>query len=115
MRSRKSDDLHADILEGHYSAALCHLANDSYRLGQSASFDASPAPLDEGGYGADAFARMKDHLANDNGIALAGRSIQMGRKLMIDAGRESFVDDPEADKMLTRPYRKPFVVPASIG
>ncbi len=33
VRSRKVDDLNADILEGHYSAALCHLANISYRLG----------------------------------------------------------------------------------
>ena len=34
VRSRKVEDLNADILEGHYSAALCHLANISYRLGQ---------------------------------------------------------------------------------
>ena len=33
VRSRKVEDLNADILEGHYSAALCHLANISYRTG----------------------------------------------------------------------------------
>ncbi len=39
VRSRKVEDLNADILEGHYSAALCHLANISYRLGQEVPFN----------------------------------------------------------------------------
>ena len=38
VRSRKVGDLHADILEGHLSSALCHLANDSYRLGNQLPF-----------------------------------------------------------------------------
>ncbi len=33
VRSRKVEDLNGDIAEGHLSAALCHLANISYRLG----------------------------------------------------------------------------------
>ena len=33
VRSRKIEDLHADILDGHLSSALCHLGNISYRLG----------------------------------------------------------------------------------
>src|ERR1700722_18608174 len=32
VRSRKAEDLNADILEGHLSSALCHLGNISYRL-----------------------------------------------------------------------------------
>lgn len=39
VRSRKRSDLNCDILEGHISATLCHLANASYRLGRSLSFD----------------------------------------------------------------------------
>ncbi|MBW7997278.1 MAG: Gfo/Idh/MocA family oxidoreductase [Candidatus Glassbacteria bacterium] len=39
VRSRKSTDLGADILEGHLSSSLCHLANISYRLGRELSFD----------------------------------------------------------------------------
>ena len=35
VRSRKKEDLNADILEGHISSALCHLANISYRLGKT--------------------------------------------------------------------------------
>ena len=35
VRSRKQEDLLADIHKAHYSAALCHLGNISYRLGQT--------------------------------------------------------------------------------
>ena len=40
VRSRKVSDLTADILEGHISTSLSHLANISYRLGRELSFDA---------------------------------------------------------------------------
>ena len=40
MRSRKYQDLHADVDIGRISADLCHLANISYRLGgQLENFD----------------------------------------------------------------------------
>ena len=45
MRSRRPQDLDAHILEAHYSAALCHLANISYRLGHDVSFAKTPAEL----------------------------------------------------------------------
>jgi predicted dehydrogenase len=41
VRSRKREDLMAEVEEGHYSSALCHLANISYRLGRSVEFDPS--------------------------------------------------------------------------
>lgn len=39
VRSRKTEDLRAPILEGHLSATLVHLANASYRLGRTIHFD----------------------------------------------------------------------------
>ena len=39
VRSRKKEDLHAPIEEGHISATLVHLANASYRLGRTLKFD----------------------------------------------------------------------------
>ena len=115
VRSRKNEDLNADILEGHYSAALCHLANVSYRTGEPESFASSSTPLGEGGFGADAFDRMKEHLTRENGLTLKDESYRLGRKLAFDPKGETFVDSPEATKLLTRAYRKPFVVPESIG
>ncbi len=58
-----------DISEGHYSAALVHLANVSYRL---------------------------------------------GRSLRFDPGAEKFIGDDEANRMLRREYRSPFVVPERV-
>ena len=37
-------------------------------------------------------------------------SYRLGRNLQFDGKTEKFVDDMEADKMLTRDYRKPYVV-----
>ena len=65
VRSGKDSDLHCDILDGHFSAALPHLANISYRL---------------------------------------------GRELKFMGGYEKFANDPEADMLLTRNYRKPYVI-----
>ncbi len=39
VRSRKREDLNADIEEGHLSSALMHLSNISYRTGRSLDFD----------------------------------------------------------------------------
>jgi predicted dehydrogenase len=39
MRTRKTEDLKAPIEDGHFSTALCHLGNISYRLGRSLKFD----------------------------------------------------------------------------
>jgi len=41
VHSRNHKDLNADVLEGHLSAALCHLANISYRTGRKLRFDAA--------------------------------------------------------------------------
>ncbi|MDP4223063.1 MAG: Gfo/Idh/MocA family oxidoreductase [Bacteroidota bacterium] len=42
---------------------------------------------------------------------LANISYRLGRELHFDGAKERFVNDPEADKMLTREYRKPYIVP----
>ena len=46
--------------------------------------------------------------------ALANISYRLGRELRFDGGTEKFVKDPEANKMLTRDYRKPYVVPQEV-
>jgi len=115
VRSRKADDLHADILEGHYSAALCHLANDSYRLGEKVSLGQKDQLFAPGSFEDDAVARMHAHLTKENGLALDDLTYQLGQKLVINPKAETFVNNPEANKLLTRPYRPPFVVPDSIG
>ncbi len=115
VRTRKTEDLNADILEGHYSSALCHLANISYRLGKSEPFNEKTKAFGDNKEAYETLARMEDYLAHDNGLKLDGLSYRLGRKLTVDAKTESFAGDPEADALLTRPYRKPFVVPDRIA
>jgi len=45
---------------------------------------------------------------------LANVSYRIGRELKFDGEKEKFVNDAEADKMLTREYRKPYVVPEKV-
>jgi predicted dehydrogenase len=113
VRSRKVDDLNADILEGHYSAALCHLANISYRLGQEVPFNKSAGAFGDDKEAGETLARMEEHL-RDNGVALDGANYRLGKKLAFDSTAEVFSGDAEASQFLTRPYRAPFVVPDRI-
>ncbi len=113
VRSRRREDLNADILEGHLSSALCHLANISFRLG-------TVAPLDRRGslFGSDAAAnetlsRTIAHLSN-NRVPLDDSNLQVGRRLTIDSQAERFVNDAQANALLTREYRPGFAVPARV-
>jgi predicted dehydrogenase len=45
---------------------------------------------------------------------LGNISYRLGRRLKFDPTTEQFIADPEADRMLTREYRAPFVVPAEV-
>jgi hypothetical protein len=69
VRSRKREDLNAEVEEGALSCNLMHLANISYRLGRTLHWDAKTLTV---------------------------------------------IDDAEANKMLTREYRAPFVVPKKV-
>ncbi len=114
VRSRKVEDLNADILEGHHSAALCHLPNISYRLGEDVPFSKSSGAFGDDKEAYETFARMEEHL-KENKVALDGLNYRLGRKLTFDAASESFVGDSQANELLTRPYRAPFVVPDHIA
>jgi hypothetical protein len=45
---------------------------------------------------------------------LANISYQVGHALTFDGAREKFKGDAAADKLLTREYRAPFVVPEKV-
>ena len=113
VRTRRREDLNADILEGHYSSALCHLANISYRLGESVPFGEQTRAFGDNRDAAEAFARMRDHL-NGNMVAVTGANYRVGPKLEFDARSERFTNNDAANRLLTRPGREGFMVPASV-
>jgi hypothetical protein len=111
VRARKPEMLNGDILEGHLSSALCHLGNISYRLGKDQMLSEKVAGLDE--KTTEAVGRMAAHLA-DNKLDASKTKVTIGRKLVMDPKTETFINDAEANLMLTRPYRKGYEVPAKI-
>ena len=115
VRSRRQEDLNADILEGHFSSACCHLANISYRLGKPVPFASNGNPFGTVADGNETFARMRDHLKDDNALAVDGSNYILGPSLNFDFAAERFVNAPEADALLSRAGRQPYVVPTTLA
>jgi len=113
VRSRKYTDLNADIWEGHLSSALCHTGNVSYRLGHAASQDEIKEQIKGDKGASETFQRMAEHLAA-NDVDLEKSKATLGVPLMMDPRVEKFIGNSAADALLTREYRKPFVVPERV-
>jgi predicted dehydrogenase len=113
VRSRNPSDLHADILEGHLSSALCHTGNISYRLGKKASPQEIRETIKAEPDAEDTFQRMLDHL-KANEVDLAATPLTLGPVLKMDPKKERFLGNAAANELLTRNYRPPFVVPAKV-
>jgi predicted dehydrogenase len=115
VRSGNKEDLHADILEGHLSSALCHMGNISYRLGQETSVADLKKRLSDVKSNENAletFDRVTAHLT-DNGIKIDQTKLRVGPELVFDPASETFPGSDAANKFLARQYRTPFVVPAA--
>ena len=113
VRSRKIADLNADIEEGHLSSALCHTGNISYVLGSQMSadeLDKSIATFQTTDNSKATLERTLSHLS-DNGVDMAATKLTVGPVLKCDPETESFPGNDAANALLTREYRKPFVVP----
>lgn len=113
VRSRRPEDNNAPAEVAHYSAALCHLANISYRLGRELPLTTAGPKMNIDPSVSEMFGNIKENLAAV-GIDLAANTIQVGQRLEFDADQEQFTDNERANAMLTRDYRAPFIVPAEV-
>ena len=120
VRSRRVQDLNADIEEGHLSGALCHLGNISYRLGESVPASEAWARLEDFGM-ADGFGTadlVRESLRRAaRRFRTAGPDVQRslvtaGLELVCDADSETIMASELANQLLDREYRQPFVIPA---
>ncbi len=109
VRSRKESDLHAPIREGHLSSALCHTANISYRLGALQAPAAIRDHMRSNPAASATFERLAQHLRANN-IDLESAKLTLGQHLHMNPVSETFTNHSPADALLTREYRKPFVV-----
>jgi len=100
---------------GALSAGLSHLGNISYYLGEKNKVSAGELrkqlagvkSLDDNEKTLD---QTLEHLTA-NGVDLAKTPLSLGPTLKFDPEKEVFIDNAEANKMLTREYREPYVVP----
>src|SRR6185312_14501218 len=113
VRSRKPSDLHTDIAEGHVSAALVHTGNISYLLGQPMSPEAILDSIKGNSDLAESFGRLEAHLGA-NKVNLRETPLRLGPALKLNPDSERFTNKHEANQLLTREYRQPFVVPEKV-
>ena len=86
----EASDLHADILEGHLSSALCHTGNISYRLGKTQSPEEMRDAVKANKDLAEALGRMEQHLAA-NHVDLKKTPATLGAVLKMDPQAEQFI------------------------
>jgi predicted dehydrogenase len=113
VRNRKEEHLDAHVYEGHVSSGLCHLANVSYRLGEKSSFNKKNKSFGSNKKGYEYFERMQEHL-KENGLNLEETDYIVGRNLEFDAKTETIKGDDEANALLSRNYRAPYIVPDKV-
>jgi len=115
MRSRKVSDLRADVLEGHISAALCHMANISYRLGRKLPVEKIKEVIAGNSILEESFESCLVHL-KANEVDLKKEPLTIGPSLTFEQTSEKFVGEFSdwANMFLRRNYREPFVVPENV-
>jgi len=113
VRSRRPQDLHAEILEGHISAGLVHTGNISYRIGAKKQPGEIKEAIQENKYLAEGFDRMAAHL-DANEVDITRDELELGVPLNFDPVKERFVDNTLANMLVTRKYVRPFVVPKKV-
>jgi predicted dehydrogenase len=110
VRSRKRSDLHADVLEGHVSSALCHTGNISHQLGEPRTAKEILASTEKHQQLHEGVERMFAHL-RANEVDIDKPAITAGVWLEMDPAAERFTNNTAANELLRREDRKPFLVP----
>ncbi len=115
VRSRRVEDLNADVEIAHYSAALCHLPNISYRLGEKVPFDKKTGRLGDNREVVDTFENLRENL-KAVGVKLEETQYTLGKVLTMDPKEERFTGEgaEKANALLTRTYRKGFAMPEKV-
>jgi len=113
VRSGDRNKLNAEILEGHLSSCLPHLANASYQVGRPSSVEETKDQLASYPLAQEAFQRMAAHL-DANGVDIETDEVMLGPALIFDPDAERFVNNEVANALVRPQYRPPFEVPAEV-
>ncbi len=116
-QSRKVEDLAADVREGHLSAAISHLGNISYYMGEKNTVTVSDlsAYLKDIKSLDDNEATLRRTVAHleKNEVDLSKYPISLGAFLKFDPEKEVFTNNDAANAYLTREYRAPYICPTA--
>jgi predicted dehydrogenase len=117
VRSRQAETLNSDAFQGHLSAAVAHLANISYYVGEKNKVTPAQAKavLEKIKSRDDNIVTLNRTVQHfkDNGVDLDKTPMSMGPLLQFNPQKEVFTNSAKANRILRRQYRKPFVCPTA--
>lgn len=109
VRSRRHEDLHLDIEDGHLSSALAHLGNVSWALGEPVEIGTRPTLAADDPRVRASLDTFETYL-RDNAVDLSTTKLSLGRELTIDPRTERSTD-ADANRLFSRDYRKGYDLP----
>ena len=115
VRSRKTNELLTDALEGHLSCGLVHLANISYQVGKHKHNNEIRQVIKSKAEFSESFERLVEHLSA-NELGVNKKLLALGSMLTMNPDTERFTGtmSKEANRLISRKYRKPFVVSVNV-
>jgi predicted dehydrogenase len=116
VRTRNRAIQNAEIEQTHYTSAWCHLANVAYRLGSPYGQKGAAELAKDFQPWSELLDQFHEHL-EANGVDAAKAGLKLSSILEIDPQKEVFVGKsatPEAQALLRREYRKPYVMPDQV-
>lgn len=115
VRSRRRQDLAAEIEVGHLSTVVCHQANLAWRAGSEASVDEVHQNMRSHQDALYTLTDMLQQLAG-NDVDLTKNPFVLGPQLTYDRKQEHFVgaNAEKANKYVKCSYREPFVIHDSV-
>ncbi|MDO4551225.1 MAG: Gfo/Idh/MocA family oxidoreductase [Planctomycetia bacterium] len=117
VRSRKSEDLNAPVMDGYLSACMAILGNASYYVGEKnyqsvENIQKALQQVDQRDDNAATLARTVEHL-KANKVDLEKYPLSLGPELIFDPEKEIFTNHDDANKELTRQWRDGYVCPSA--
>jgi predicted dehydrogenase len=111
VRTRRTQDLAAEIEVGHLSTVICHQANIAWRVGQTAAVDQVRQAMKSHPDALHTLTDMLEQLSGNN-VDLAQSPFVLGPELTYDPLKEQFTGSnaAEANALLRCDYRAPFVI-----
>ena len=113
VRKRDRTILNTDVQIGHDSTGWCNLANIAYRTGKAFSMERSQS-VDVKEW--KSLVSEMEQLMKAHSLTMENSNLKIGPMLTIDPKTEQFIgnDSEQANKLLKREYRAPFIVPETV-